>query len=125
MTLIEYINQNLSIDEEYYEVFAKQLPNGKMFCPFHDNHNTPAAKKYGNGIKCFGQCNRYFSVYDFIKRFNPNKINEVKQSVLLPRTLEESSKIKRIPVISSIDRNLPIQQIVQQICNLNLNPVRS
>lgn len=115
MTLIEYINSTLSIDEEYYEVFGKQIPNGKMFCPFHDNHNTPAAKKYGNGIKCFGQCNRYFSVYDFLKRFNPAKINEVKQSILLPHTLSvtKSNKIK----IYDIDRSQSIEQIVKGICN--------
>ena len=45
---------------------------GNIFCPFHENHSTPAAKMYWNEEKqlwvlhCFGQCHRNFTAYDYV-----------------------------------------------------------
>ena len=45
---------------------------GNIFCPFHENHETPAAKMYFNErkniwiIHCFGECHRNFSAYDYV-----------------------------------------------------------
>ena len=45
---------------------------GNIFCPFHENHDTPAAKMYWNEYKnqweihCFGECHRSFSAYDYV-----------------------------------------------------------
>ena len=45
---------------------------GNIFCPFHDNHDTPAAKMYWDEVKgiwiihCFGECHRNFTAYDYV-----------------------------------------------------------
>ena len=45
---------------------------GNIFCPFHENHSTPAAKMYWNEeeglwiIHCFGECHRNFTAYDYV-----------------------------------------------------------
>ena len=46
---------------------------GNIFCPFHENHYTPAAKMYWNEqhqiwiLHCFGQCHRNFTAYDYVE----------------------------------------------------------
>lgn len=108
----EHINKTLDIAEEYYAIFGKPIPPGKMYCCFHDNKNTPAAKRYGNVIHCFS-CGKSYTVYDLLSRFNPSRIEEIKSSVLLedvniskPQTL-----LRRI----TIDRNKSIEEILKQI----------
>ena len=45
---------------------------GNIFCPFHENHDTPAAKMYWDSereiwiLHCFGQCHRNFTAYDYV-----------------------------------------------------------
>lgn len=47
---------------------------GNIFCPFHENHSTPAAKMYWSDtrgiwvIHCFGECHRNFTAYDYVQR---------------------------------------------------------
>lgn len=111
--LIDYINSNLDIDSEYYTIFRKHIPQGKMFCPFHSNTNTPAAKRYGNVIHCFGVCNKSYSVYDLLSKFNPDRINEIKSTIIIP--LESSTKVHSSYPLLSLDRTLPIDVLVSQI----------
>lgn len=51
---------------------------GNIFCPFHENHESPAAKVYYNEdkdintIHCFS-CGRQFTSYDYIERIIQQK----------------------------------------------------
>lgn len=111
--LISYINENYDIGDEYYQIFGKSLPSGKFFCPFHDNKNTPSAKRYGNVIHCFGACGRSFSVYDLLKRFNPNRIEEIKSSTLI--SVSPQSQKSNFMQIKHIDRDKSIDDIIRDI----------
>lgn len=78
----DYINNNLKIEDEYKRIFGKNMPNGKFFCPFHANTNTPAAKHYFNGIKCFS-CNKFYTVYDLLYAYDKKRIEDIKSSVVI------------------------------------------
>lgn len=117
--LIEHINNNLDISEEYQKIFGRPIPDGKFFCPFHPNVNTPAAKKYFNGIKCYS-CNKFYTVYDLLKAFNPKKIEEIAGSSVLESkynfvTFAEKEKIN----IVNYDANEGIENIINQILKAN------
>ena len=110
--LVNYVNSNFDIREVYYEIFGKHIPSGKMFCPNpnHNNVNTPAAKCYGNIIHCFS-CNKAYTVYDLFKWYKPEKLNEIKSTVILDS--QSNSKNTKYPKIKidrskSIDFNLSL-----------------
>lgn len=111
--VIKYINDHYDLDEEYYLVFGKHIPNSKFFCPFHENVNTPSAKRYGNVIHCFGACGKSFGVYDFLKRFNPQRIIDIKSSTFIQSDLTASA-LRRF-VIKHINRNKSIDEILTDI----------
>ncbi len=110
--LVDYINNNCDFRDEYQRIFGKQLGYAKVFCPFHSNHNTPAAKVYGNTLKCFGVCNRVYTVYDLLKKFDPDRINEIKASVVLPEV--EQKEVFKI-TIKPIDRSKSIKSIIESL----------
>lgn len=71
---IEWINNNLPIEDYLSQLDIDLPPNGKCFCPFHHNVNTPAAKVYtseqaGNGgrLYCYTE-RRSYTVYEVIRR---------------------------------------------------------
>jgi len=35
--LIDYINKNLSLEDEYKMIFGREIPSGKFICPKHLN----------------------------------------------------------------------------------------
>ena len=117
--LIQYVNEKLDIAEEYQRVFGKAMPRGKFFCPFHTNINTPAAKRYFNGIKCYS-CNKFYTVYDFLKTFNPNRLNEIAGSKILPTNNSNTfaSNKEKINVIS-YDTDKHIKNIINKILTAN------
>lgn len=92
----EWVNQNLSFREEYRSIFGHDAPYGNVHCCFHDNTGTPAAKIYGNVMKCFGACGRTFTVYDLLRRHAPHRLREVESSGVIP----ESSLLLRGSVVS-------------------------
>lgn len=57
---------------------------GNIFCPFHENHSTPAAKMYWweeRGIwiiHCFGECHRNFTAFDYVERILCDKYQKYK-----------------------------------------------
>ena len=108
--IIDYIN-DLSIDDEYEALFGKTIPGGKFSCLFHENHNTPAMKRYGNRLHCFGKCQRTYGVYDLLKKFNPERINEIKQTIELPQVTDSRTQIQ----IKPINRDLPISTIIRSL----------
>ena len=93
----EYVNGTLSIDTEYRRIFGRELPSGKFFCPFHVNTNTPAAKRYFNGIKCFS-CNRFYTVYDLLYAYDRQRLDNLKGSMVIEpvktTTLQQQRRIK-------------------------------
>lgn len=110
--LSHYVNNNLDIGEEYSLVFGKSIPTGKMFCLWHNNINTPAAKRYGNIIKCFGTCNKAFSVYDLLTKFNPERLTQLKETLVLNDVDNEEKKPFCLMVVN---RNKPISSILNSI----------
>ena len=68
----EVINNNFTFSD-----LAKKFENvdsstGNIFCPFHDNYSTPAAKMYWDEIReiwviwCFSE-QRAFTTYDYVE----------------------------------------------------------
>lgn len=110
--LKDYVDNQLDIDQEYYEIFNRRIPLGKMFCPFHSNTDTPAAKKYGNHIQCFGACKKRFTVYDLLKRFNKEKLDLIASSIVLET---QEVKYKQVNKNFKIDRDLPIKKVIDSI----------
>lgn len=100
---IEYVN-NLSIWEEYRNTFDHSLPAGKFFCPFHTNVNTPAAKVYGNHIKCFS-CNRNYTVFDLLRAFNPSRLDSLSKSVVAgpDKSQFRPPRVIKVPPLSELD----------------------
>lgn len=68
------INRNFTFADLSPRFKNVDSSTGNIFCPFHENHSTPAAKMYWNEeqgiwvIHCFGQCHRSFTAYDYVER---------------------------------------------------------
>ena len=68
----EVINRNFTFSDLSPRFKNVDSSTGNIFCPFHENHDTPAAKMYWNEYKerweihCFGECHRSFSAYDYV-----------------------------------------------------------
>lgn len=120
--LIDYINNNLSLEEEYKEIFGHSLPSGKFICPnpshVHKN-NTPSCKAYGNKFKCFGQCNQVFGVYDLLKWHNPKKIEDIKTSVILTTPVDSVSHKPNYHKINT--QGLSLEQVILTLSKLCSN----
>lgn len=67
----------MSIRAEYERIFHKELSDlGNIYCPFHDNKDTPSAKLYDNVIYCFS-CRRIYGTYDLLYAYDKDRINEL------------------------------------------------
>ena len=66
------INDNFTFSDLSKRFENVDSSTGNIYCPFHDNHDTPAAKMYWNEekeiwvIHCFGECHRNFTAYDYV-----------------------------------------------------------
>ena len=100
---IQYVN-SLDIREEYRNTFGSILPTGKFFCPWHHNVNTPAAKVYGNHIKCFS-CNRNYTVFDLLRAFNPSRLDSLSKSVVAgpDKSQFRPPRVIKVPPLSELD----------------------
>lgn len=90
--LAEYVNEKYQIRDLYLAITGRVPGNGKIFCPVHNNKNTPAAKIYGNALKCFGVCNCLYKPYDLMKIFFPEELVKIKESIVLPEVNESRVK---------------------------------
>ena len=67
------LNKNFTFSDLSKRFINVDSTTGNIFCPFHENHETPSAKMYWNEyrqiwvIYCFGQCHRHFTAYDYVK----------------------------------------------------------
>ena len=68
----EIINQNFTFGDLSPKYLNVDSSTGNIYCPFHENHNTPAAKMYWDEAKniwilhCFGECHRNYTAYDYV-----------------------------------------------------------
>ena len=66
------INKNFTFADLSPRFVNVDSSTGNIFCPFHENHSTPAAKMYWDEereiwvIHCFGECHRSFTAYDYV-----------------------------------------------------------
>lgn len=71
-TVRAIINNNFTFGDLSPRFKNVDSSTGNIFCPFHENHSTPAAKMYWNEahqiwvLHCFGQCHRNFTAYDYV-----------------------------------------------------------
>lgn len=114
----DYVNGTLNIDTEYRRIFGRDIPSGKFFCPFHVNTNTPAAKRYFNGIKCFS-CNRFYTVYDLLYTFDRKRLDDIKGSMVIEplkqSTLQQQKRVKTV----EYDPNGRMTDILNMILKTN------
>lgn len=99
MSIYNKISDSVSFSDAYYFVFDKHLGYGKVFCPFHPNEHTPAAKVYDNKLYCF-VCRRLYSSYDLLKKFAPQKLNELMRTSVLSnpsKTVLDRKRYKIVP----------------------------
>ena len=70
--LKEIINQNFTFGDLSPKYLNVDSSTGNIFCPFHENHTTPAAKMYWDETRniwilhCFGECHRNYTAYDYV-----------------------------------------------------------
>ena len=74
LVIKEVINRNFTFADLSKRFEGVDSSTGNIFCPFHENHDTPAAKMYWDEnreiwiIHCFGECHRNFTAYDYVER---------------------------------------------------------
>lgn len=113
--------KSISIEDAYEEVFGQRPPAGKFFCPFHHNVNTPAAKVYGNSIKCFS-CNRSYSTFDLYYKFMPEKLSYLAKHSPVKTTFNVSQQrslkaIKYLPFKPSCSDLHPTIELLDSLAN--------
>lgn len=70
----QVINRNFTFADLSPRFKGVDSSTGNIFCPFHDNHETPAAKMYWNDeeemwvLHCFGECHRSYTAFDYVER---------------------------------------------------------
>lgn len=66
------INKNFTFSDLSKRFENVDESTGNIYCPFHENHETPAAKMYWDEnreiwvLHCFGECHRSFTAYDYV-----------------------------------------------------------
>ena len=72
LILRKIINANFTFADLSPRFIGVDSSTGNIFCPFHENHSSPAAKMYWDEyrelwvIHCFGECHRSFTAYDYV-----------------------------------------------------------
>lgn len=75
----EVINKNFTFADLSKRFQGVDESTGNIFCPFHENSETPAAKMYWDEereiwvLYCFGECHRHFTTYDYVNLILCNK----------------------------------------------------
>ena len=99
---IYLINRYFSMPKLFDSLGIEYRVNANMFCPFHQNENTPSAHLYSdeNGYRlwCFSE-NRMYGAWNIYKEFIPN-INTNKLALQLFNALPEE---KQKEILLNID----------------------
>ena len=114
-TIREVINQNFTFADLSKRFKNVDESTGNIYCPFHENHETPAAKMYWNDekgiwiIHCFGQCHRNFTAYDYVDLILCEKYQKYKSPL-------------HFLIINMPEASLGMQlEMYQQQVNLNIS----
>lgn len=94
------------------ELDIRPQQNGLMFCPMHDNFNTPAAKlfkdKTGWHFFCFSE-NKQFGTYDVYKEIYNLNMNRVFNE--LWNRLKQEDKDLMYNLFGEYDDNIQVENI--------------
>lgn len=66
------INENFTFADLSPRFRGVDSSTGNIYCPFHENTDTPAAKMYWDDergiwvLHCFGECHRSYTAYDYV-----------------------------------------------------------
>ena len=120
ITIKNAINDNFTFADLSPKFKGVDSSTGNIFCPFHENHDTPAAKMYWDSereiwiLHCFGQCHRNFTAYDYVdlilcekyqKYENPFQfLKATMPSIDLGRILDNYQKQTNEYITSAIER---------------------
>lgn len=72
LAIKEVVNDNFTFSDLSPRFIGVDSSTGNIFCPFHENHDTPAAKMYWDSYRniwvlhCFGECHRSYTAYDYV-----------------------------------------------------------
>ena len=72
LAIKEVINQNFTFSDLSPRFVNVDSSTGNIYCPFHENHSSPAAKMYWDEVRdiwviwCFTE-HRHFTAYDYVK----------------------------------------------------------
>lgn len=114
MNTREAVNQKYSIREAYYLSLGKYPPSGKCFCPFHNNHRTPAAKVYQHHLVCFGECNRKYDSFDLLNKFRSDLVKELKSESVWTLSLRKQ-QLKEYPSLKGMSLTQVIKTLLNEI----------
>lgn len=91
--LSNWVNHNIPFEDEYSALFGGEIGYGNIFCPFHENNNTPSAKFYSdsNVVYCFS-CQRTYTTYDLLERFNPNRLRDIAETTSITDEVYNDAK---------------------------------
>ena len=70
----EVVNSNFTFADLSNRYKNVDSSTGNIYCPFHENHETPAAKMYWDDEKdiwvlhCFGECHRSYTTYEYVEK---------------------------------------------------------
>ena len=68
----DVVNKNFTFADLSKRFQGVDDSTGNIFCPFHENSETPAAKMYWDDerniwvLYCFGECHRHYTAYDYV-----------------------------------------------------------
>ena len=95
----EVINKNFTFADLSKRFEGVDSSTGNIFCPFHENHDTPAAKMYWDTereiwiLHCFGECHRNFTAYDYVERIFCQKYQKYNSPLQFLRANMPESKL--------------------------------
>ena len=68
----EVINRNFTFGDVSKKFENVDESTGNIFCPFHENTQSPAARMYWDEdrelwvLHCFGECHKTYTTYDYV-----------------------------------------------------------
>lgn len=79
---ILWLNQNIRFIDLFDEDGVEVNRSGRVFCPFHHNVNTQAARLYehNNEIYCWS-CTRTYKVYNYLKDIRTMSEKQMKELI--------------------------------------------
>lgn len=106
------INYYANLPKILKDLDIEVQPNGLMFCPMHDNYNTPAAKIFkdntGWHFYCFNE-QKQFGAYDVYKEVCHYNMDYVFNQ--LWSQLTEDDKNQMNDIFGEYDDNAPLENI--------------